>query len=164
MLRRLHSLAAGPGAQARGGQPQESSASLFGTQPVCPLRPSFTEVCRHSLFLLPASKGGDVLGKQRPPASLRTQHRAASPNTSRKWKQPHVWLLGNSSMWGQLASLLTGGCCGAVGGGSQRRTYTVGSLRFGVHVCVRAYVCVLGQGAQTSSTQLLAASTKPPDK
>lgn len=135
---------------------RESSTSLLGTQPLCPRRPSSAKERRHS-------PGAMSRNEQRPPASLRPPHGERN--------QPHLWLLGNSSAWGQLASPLTGGSGRVICEGKSEKGVLGGlTIFWSVCVCVRACTrmdaCtyVWGQGERMSETQFSAASTKPADK
>lgn len=135
---------------------RESSTSLLGTQPLCPRRPSSAKERRHS-------PGAMSRNEQRPPASLRPPHGERN--------QPHLWLLGNSSAWGQLASPLTGGSGRVICEGKSEKG-VLGGLTIFWSVCVCARACtrmdactyVWGQGERMSETQFSAASTKPADK
>lgn len=104
---------------------RESSTSLLGTQPLCPRRPSSAKERRHSL-------GAMSRNEQRPPASLRPPHGERN--------QPHLWLLGNSSAWGQLASPLTGGSGRVICEGKSEKGVLGGlTIFWSVCVCVCAH-------------------------
>lgn len=83
-------------------------------------------------FLLSASQRSGVL-------------RQAEATCFLQGEQPRLWLLGNSSAWAQLASLLTGGRGGVSVGGRQRCSglITFWRVRACVHVCMCVYVHVI---------------------
>lgn len=109
------------------------------------------------------ARGAMSRNEQRPPASLRPPHGERN--------QPHLWLLGNSSAWGQLASPLTGGSGRVICEGKSEKGVLGGltifwSMCVCVRACTRMDACtyVWGQGERMSETQFSAASTKPADK
>lgn len=120
---KLHTLSPGPGAPARGGQSAGSPATgLFGA--ACMSTEAFLgQSVQAKPFFLPASKRSDVL-------------RQAEVTCFLEGKQPRLWLLGNSSVWAQLASLLTGGRSRVSVGGSQRRSWLIAFWRACVPVCM----------------------------